>query len=229
MEPSQGMAFNRRMPELGDAPANIWTAVIPIRSFSEGKTRLHVSQVSTTSLIEAFAHDVISACKACAQIAHIIVVSPDPAVVTLAQRRGCQTHVEHRVSGINEAIMAARSKVDGPVMAILGDTPCVDASVLSAVIDEASQHAVSFVSDTSGVGSTMWFAHHNADERPHFGPHSRAEHRSHGAAELGVGNATELWARARRDVDTDIDLWDAARLGLGPTTAALLDVERGRT
>ena len=43
------------------------------------------------------------------------------------------------------------------------------------------------------------------------------------AAVVELGTATSgddayLWTRARRDVDTDVDLWDAHRIGLGPAT-----------
>lgn len=199
-----------------------WTAIIPIRSFGDGKTRLHVPAATTASIIQAFAEDVILACTMCPQIARTVVVSPDSVVLTHATDRGCQIHAEDSAAGINTAIDHVRSNVSGPVIAILGDTPCLTASDLTAVLEQAARHDVSFVPDTSGVGSTMWCAHANSSARSHFGHHSRAEHRSHGAVELGSGNASAQWARARRDVDTDVDLWDAIRLGIGPASTALL-------
>jgi 2-phospho-L-lactate guanylyltransferase len=53
---------------------------------------------------------------------------------------------------------------------------------------------------------------------PAFGRRSRAQHVHDGAAELSLDVP-----RARRDVDTAVDLWDACRLGVGPETARLLD------
>lgn len=201
-----------------------WTAIIPIRSFTTGKTRLQIPAVDTASIIEAFTADVIRACAACPKITRVVVVSPDPEVVTRTRELGCETVTEQSALGINTAIDVVRKQTDGPVIAILGDTPCLTGAVLSMVISKAEQCEVSFVSDASGVGSTMWCAQSGSHARSHFGHHSRAEHRSHGAVELGSGNASSDWARARRDVDTDVDLWDAIRLGIGPASSQLLTV-----
>lgn len=199
-----------------------WTAIIPIRSFTEGKTRLSIPQARTPSVIQAFADDVIRACSTCPEISRTVVVSPDPQVLTLAQERGCEILQEQGATGINEAIDMARANIEGPVIAILGDTPCITGEILTMVLEEARDHSSSFVADTAGVGSTMWCVQPTSSATSHFGHHSRAEHRAHGAVELGTGNASPEWARARRDVDTDIDLWDAIRLGLGPASSALL-------
>lgn len=204
------------------ASQGTWTAIIPIRSFTEGKTRLSTPQATTSSLIQAFADDVIHACSTCSEISRTVVVSPDPQVLALAQERGCEVFEEHGATGINEAIASARRIIDGPVIAILGDTPCITGEILTMVLQEARDHGTSFVADASGVGSTMWCVQPTSSATSHFGHHSRAEHRAHGAAELGARNPSPEWARARRDVDTDIDLWDAIRLGLGPATSALL-------
>lgn len=200
-----------------------WTAVVPIRSFSSGKTRLDVPTIANESLIEAFAADVIEACRTCPLIARVIVVSPDSKVLTRARELGADVLSEDTPVGINEAIMSARRFAGGPAAAILGDTPCLTAEVLVAVLTEAARHEVCFVADASGVGSTMWCVRSASTATPHFGHHSRAEHRASGAIELGVGRASNLWARARRDVDTDVDLWDARRIGLGRASAALVE------
>lgn len=204
------------------ASQGTWTAIIPIRSFTGGKTRLRTAQAKTPSLIQAFADDVIHACSTCSEISRTVVVSPDPQVLALAQGRGCEIFQEQGATGINTAIEVARTNIEGPVIAILGDTPCITGEILAMVLDEARDHSSSFVADTAGVGSTMWCIQPTSSASSHFGHHSRAEHRAHGAVELGAHNASPEWARARRDVDTDIDLWDAIRLGLGPASSALL-------
>lgn len=215
------MAFNRQVKrQVTMEPA--WTAIIPIRSIADGKTRLQAPGVHTPSAIEAFAHDVIDACLICPQIARTLVVSPDPNVLTIAAAHGCETVREEGADGINEAIAMARDRATGPVIAVLGDTPCLTPAVLTMVVTSAQGCDVSFVADASGVGSTMWCAQEDSPARSHFGHHSRAAHRAHGATELGAGNPSPEWARARRDVDTDIDLWDASRLGLGPASSRLL-------
>jgi 2-phospho-L-lactate/phosphoenolpyruvate guanylyltransferase len=204
------------------ASQGTWTAIIPIRSFTEGKTRLRIPQAKTSSLIQAFADDVIHACSTCPEISRTVVVTPDPKVLALAQDRGCEILHEEGATGINEAIDVARTNIEGPVIAILGDIPSLTGEILTMVLQEARAYRTSFVADAAGVGSTMWCVQPPSSATSHFGHHSRAEHRSHGAVELGSGNASPAWARARRDVDTDIDLWDAIRLGLGPASSELL-------
>ena len=196
-----------------------WTAVIPLRSLSEGKTRL---STSSRALITSFATDLVDACLACPEIAHTIVVSPDADALALAQSLGADAIQEATESGINEAVQQGRTTADSAVIAILGDTPCITSEVLSTVLREAGKHTVGFVPDASGVGSTMWCVQPGVNDTSHFGHHSRAKHRAAGAVELGVGESSHLWARARRDVDTDVDLWDAQRLGVGAHTLALL-------
>ena len=81
----------------------------------------------------------------------------------------------------------------------------------------ADAYSMSFVSDAAGIGSTMWCSQ-TVDGHSFFGERSRAQHRSAGYMELGALERSALWARARRDVDTDADLWDALRIGVGPAT-----------
>jgi 2-phospho-L-lactate guanylyltransferase len=60
---------------------------------------------------------------------------------------------------------------------------------------------------------------------PAFGERSRARHVQLGYVDLGLDSSAEarrLLARARRDVDTQVDLWDAMRIGVGAATSAVL-------
>lgn len=222
-----GPVTNTEAPA-GQPAANPWTAIIPVRSLTEGKSRLEHPAIAAEALIEAFVTDTVNACLNCPEIGRTVLVSPDPLAADLAQSLGCEFFAEPSVSGINEAIIAARSALSSnePTIAILGDTPCLSGPVLTAVLARAEHQPVSFVSDSAGTGSTMWCSNDPA-ARPHFGHHSRAKHRENGAVELAPDHATppslELWARARRDVDTDVDLWDAFRLGTGPATRELVE------
>ena len=203
-------------------PVTNWTAIVPIRSLTDGKTRL-AGYPGASVLTEAFARDVIAACLACPEIKDVALVSPDPRVVELATDAGCIGIAERDSGGINDAISQARRELPESecIVAILGDLPCVDGSSLSAVLRAAGEHETSFVSDAAGTGTTIWCSS-DPSARSHFGHHSRAEHRAAGAIELGIEQTPPEWVRARRDVDTDIDLWDAARLGLGPATRAIV-------
>lgn len=204
-----------------------WTAIIPVRSFTEGKSRLLLdprdgAPLDRYEMIRAFTTDVVRACSASSHITRTVVVSPDEQVIEHARACGADVAVETQPSGINEAVTFARSDVHGPIAVILGDTPCLTGSILDVVLDAAAGHDVSFVPDAAGVGTTIWCHSGPSPAHSHFGHHSRADHRLHGAYELGDGEHSYEWARARRDVDTDVDLWDAHRLGLGETTQQLL-------
>ena len=75
-----------------------------------------------------------------------------------------------------------------------------------------------FVADTEGTGTTLLTAADGSRLDPRFGHRSRARHAASGAVELVTGPLASL----RRDVDTEVDLHDARRLGLGPRTLAVL-------
>lgn len=217
MPVARTMAFNR--------PVTRWSAIVPIRSLQEGKSRL-AGFADQAAVTEAFARDVLAACASCPHIESTIVVSADPAVLELAGDVGARPHHQKPPAGINEAIAQVRADLPATtaVVAILGDTPCLTGEVLTAVLTAAQTREVSFVSDTAGTGTTIWCSR-TSDAVPHFGAHSRAHHRAAGADELGGLDGLDagaVWNRARRDVDTEIDLWDAGRLGVGPATSRLL-------
>ena len=216
------MALNRDVPNNPKADER-WTAIVPVRSLTEGKSRLLTGSSPAPGLIEAFARDVLRACGDSAHIGRTIVVSPDASIETLARDANSDFVPEASASGINEAIASVRATCEPnqPVIGILADTPCLTGATLDAVLAQAHNYDVSFVADAAGTGSTMWCAQ-VPGARSFFGSHSRAHHRASGAVELGVtapgGDEAFLWTRARRDVDTDVDLWDAHRIGLGPAT-----------
>jgi len=203
-------------------PVGTWTAIVPIRSLDAGKSRL-TGRLDAPTVTEAFARDVLAACSQCPEIGDVLVVTSDPDAVALAEDCGARGVIQVGTEGINAAIALARGQVGPgePVVAILGDTPCLTGGTLSTVLAAANDHDVSFVADTAGTGSTMWCAK-DPSATPYFGEHSRAHHRAAGAVELGGDQRSEHWLRARRDVDTEIDLWDAQRIGVGPATARAL-------
>lgn len=221
------MALNRNVPNNHSAGER-WTAIVPVRSLTEGKSRLLMGSSPTPGLIEAFARDVLRACGESANIGRTIVVSPDASIQTLTREANSEFVPEPSASGINEAIATVRAICEPhqPVIAILADTPCLTGATLDAVLTHARDYDVSFVADAAGTGSTMWCAR-IPNARSFFGSHSRAHHRASGAVELGVtarsGDDVSLWTRARRDVDTDVDLWDAHRIGLGPATTRVYE------
>jgi 2-phospho-L-lactate guanylyltransferase len=86
----------------------------------------------------------------------------------------------------------------------------------------------SFVSDASGVGTTMLIAGEGADLEPRFQGRSAAAHQAGGAVHLDADRLGGPLADARRDVDSEVDLDTAIGLGLGAATAALVDPQTRR-
>lgn len=192
-----------------------WRVVVPIKTLDAAKTRLQVPDGIRSALALAFALDAIDALRKCDQVASIVVTTNSDDLSAELTRQGIEVMVDSGV-GLNAAIRgAATSEVDTAVL--VGDLPAVQADDLTSALTTAAAHRRSFVCDATGVGTTLLTARAGTPLDPRFGEHSRAEHRASGAHEID-GRFSGL----RRDVDTDVDLWDARRLGVGAHTQAVL-------
>lgn len=111
------------------------------------------------------------------------------------------------------------------VLACVGDLPALRPDSLRTVLQAATAPR-SFLPDASGVGTTMLIAR-GVDLDPRFQANSAVKHLRSGAVAL-----TDALARpvpdARRDVDTEADLTEAAGLGLGLASRTLFDPATGR-
>lgn len=201
----------------GAVPSRAWSVVIPVKPFASAKTRLPSGPIFAHS----FLLDVISAVRASPEVAHIRVVTADPYVAEVASVQKCFVTVESAPDGINQAVAQAALEVPPGqgIAVILGDLPCLTAGALSLALEQAAQVDIAFVSDEAGTGSTMWFSREGGPIDTHFGERSRAAHRASGAAEIDAEPRTLWSAQLHRDVDTEVDLWDAIRIGVGPHTA----------
>jgi 2-phospho-L-lactate guanylyltransferase len=206
-----------------------WTAVVPVKPLSSAKSRLSAAggeNLVVADLALAFLQDVLAALSRTASVAETIVASADPAVREVATSSGASALDDTGHDGINAAARwAAESRTTpGSILVLVADLPCLTSTCLERVLRSAAQHPLSFVTDLEGVGTTMWLARDAGSDGPHFGPRSRAAHRSHGAVDLvaAAAGAAGPWLPARLDVDTPADLDRAREQRLGPATAALL-------
>jgi 2-phospho-L-lactate/phosphoenolpyruvate guanylyltransferase len=164
--------------------------------------------------------------RALAAVLPVIVISNQPGID--ARLRGemvaGRVLAESHSVGINAALQhgerAALAAGFRGVLASVGDLPSLRADSVRAVLAAAEQYPRAFLADTSGTGTTMLTAI-GADLQPHFQGRSAAAHRASGAIGIGTQDLGRLVPDARRDVDSDVDLADAVRLGLGPSTAQL--------
>jgi 2-phospho-L-lactate guanylyltransferase len=205
-----------------------WSAIIPVKGLQEAKSRLlPAADPARPDLAIAFLSDVLAAVSATSAVNEIVVVSNDPEVHLVAEDFRARWVAEDG-PGLNQAgVQGARAARPGNRIALMtADLPCLNGPTVDLVLAEAQEHERAFVCDTPGTGTTMVLAAGADSCRPQFGQRSRARHAASGYVELGLSTAlglpTHALARARRDVDTPVDLWDAVRLGVGPATKAAL-------
>ena len=199
--------FNRR-----------WHAIVPAKRLKDAKSRL-----GRDDLALPFLTDVITALSKSDLVESVTIVSADPTICHLAEEMGCRVVVEHSSDGLLPAITLGIEELDAAnqlnILVVLGDLPCLSTDHVNRFLTQGSDNATSFISDAEGTGSTMWMRTHSTDHMPFFGPRSRARHRESGAIEI----SDENFLGARRDVDTEVNLWDAVRIGVGEATHKALD------
>lgn len=207
---------------MNDPPQLRWSVVVPVKSLTVAKSRLEglPAQVRR-NLALAFGLDTVAAVIATGQVAETVVVTND-ATREEFERLGALVVADRPDAGLNPAILHGeqylRSRdADVSVLAMTGDLPGLRPDDLSQLLTDAVA-PYWFVADAHGTGTTMLAAAAGRRLSPAFGPGSRAAHEAQGAVERA-----QAGARARRDVDTLGDLWDAVRHGVGPRTAAAVE------
>lgn len=193
-----------------------WTLLLPVRLAAPKGRLTGLEATERTALAIAMLRDVIAAAEECPLIGEVVVVG-DAAAASALPDLPVQIA---SASGLN-AELAAVAAGRGSVAALLPDVPAVTASELTWALRSAVASARSFVADAEGVGTTMLTALRGDELAPQFGARSCAAHMASGAVRIEDDVPGRL-ARLRRDVDDEIGMWDAARLGVGSHTAALL-------
>ncbi|RGC69938.1 2-phospho-L-lactate guanylyltransferase [Micromonospora sp. MW-13] len=206
-----------------------WTVVVPVKRLGVAKSRLRgaLPAVPHEELALALAADTVAAVRACPAVADVVVVTDDPRVAAVADAAGARAVPDPPGAGLNAAFRlgAAVATAGGAwVAGLTADLPALRPAELAAAL-----HAVAagpagvrrFVADAPGTGTVLLAAPPGVPLAPRFGVGSAAAHLADGALPL-----TGAWPTLRRDVDTAADLAAAARLGLGPRTAALAGVGR---
>lgn len=209
-----------------------WTAVLPVKGLDTAKSRLAPSPAGSDTLALAFVNDALLALSRADRVDEVLVVTADAQVMAAARAWGAGIVDDSGHEGINAAAAwgAAQRPHAAAVVVVVSDLPALDAMTVDAVLGLAERHEVSYLPDASGTGTTMWCTTVAGQVHTRFGPHSAQAHASSGARDLS-GDVPEpaLLQRARRDVDTWADLEEAARLGVGPATAAVLSTLASRS
>lgn len=208
-----------------------WIALVPVKAGGMAKSRL-TGNLDRSALAAAMAQDTGDALRASERITEVVVVA-DGAI----DAPWANTVLQGPNSGLNDAVtagalwLASNRRARFGIAVVLGDLPCLTGETADRILGFHEEAAVRIVGDAAGTGTTMLLVRDGSSiptlVTPRFGPHSCAAHVEDGALNLTV--ASEITAgdraallRARRDVDTDVDLWDAVRIGVGPATRAAL-------
>lgn len=201
-----------------------WVVVVPVKRAEVAKTRLaSFAGASRPSLARAFAADCVSAAVAASAVVSVVTVTDDADAATLLRGLGAVVVADEPDAGLNPALEhgaahAARALAATRVAALSADLPALRSAELSGALVAAAEHDRAFVADTSGLGTTLLTSTVGVPLGARFGIRSRAAHHELGAVELRDLEVPSL----RRDVDTEDDLRDALRLGVGAHTAGAL-------
>ena len=201
------------------SPDRTTAVVIPVRAFEDAKSRLGavLDPEERRDLVERLLRRTVAAALATEGVGDVVVVSPDPAVLSVAEAAGARP-VEQRSRGLNPALQEARGAIDADRLLVLpADLPGVDVSALTALLvagDAAGSPSVVLAPDRHGRGTNALLLDPPDVIDPAFGVSSRSGHAwlasSADAAFVEVAEVLAL------DVDTPDDLL----LAEAETTAA---------
>lgn len=193
--------------------------LVPVKPLSLAKSRLGPrASTGRERLMRAFAHDAIDAALQSRLVGHVYVVTDEPGF----DADGVRRLPDAGAGDLNRALLHAwlRVRLEHPslaVAAMCADLPCLTSHDLDAAL-AAGLSPRWFVADSHGTGTTLLAAAPGTDLDPHFGAGSALRHEESGAVAVRA-DVTGL----RLDVDTEHDLRDATRVGVGPHTRAALE------
>jgi 2-phospho-L-lactate/phosphoenolpyruvate guanylyltransferase len=168
-----------QLPEPADPrPASV---AIPVRSFEGAKSRLGavLDAEERHELVELLLGRTIAAALAARGVAEVLVVSPDPDVLRVAEAAGARP-VEQRSQGLNPALHEARAASSGARLLVLpADIPGIDPAAIELVLeagDATGRPSVVLVPDRHGRGTNALLLDPPDVIDPAFGGDSRAGH-----------------------------------------------------
>lgn len=212
-------------------PTLTWVVVMPVKPLIRAKTRLSTRPAGQRrSLVRAFAWDSATAVLASEMVVGLVMVTDDPLIQSDVTGLGGSWIPDAPDDGLNAALRHGEEYVrltypDSAIAVVTCDVPALKTAELDAALKAAAQVDRGYLSDAAGTGTTFLTAHPGIALNPAFGVRSAAAHKASGATPLECGAVPGL----RRDVDTEIDLWDARRLGVGAATARVIVMDRDET
>lgn len=187
-----------------------WTAVVPIRDFHTGKSRLrgYLPDRIVNQVARQLAKRTIAELQDCRAIRRILVVSDvdlseglvEEGVDHLVQRPGGRLN-----AAVREGLIAARAhRMDSPILVTHADLPYVTGSEYTNLIRKLNAIGEdTYVPDRTGTGTTMLALHPGSTRCPSFGSGSGPRHEEHGFRRIELSQDSGL----RNDLDTITDYY----------------------
>jgi 2-phospho-L-lactate/phosphoenolpyruvate guanylyltransferase len=195
-----------------------FAAIVPIRSWTAGKSRLGLDDVERAALARAFALDVIDVLTESPAIDLVVVVTSDDDVRADV---GEVEVIPDDGQGLNAAVAQGCARVlesgRSHVVVVPSDLPCLTVPALAEVLKLSESHPHAFCPDAEGDGTSLVVSREASSQVTSYGPGSAAAHRAAGLVPL-----LEAPPAVRRDVDTVAHLREAESLGVGRRTAAVI-------
>src|SRR5215213_1601101 len=197
------------LPEPASPRPRPAAVAIPVRSFEGAKSRLGavLDAEERQELVTTLLRRTIAAALGARGVSEVLVVSPDAAVLGVAEAAGARS-VQQRSRGLNPALHEARDATSAPRLLIIpADIPAVDARGLERVLaagDAAGRPSVVLVPDRHGRGTNALLLDPPDVIDPAFGGDSRAGHAW--LASSADAAFTEVRDVLGLDIDTPEDL-----------------------
>ena len=206
--------------------------VVPVKPLHLAKSRLRGGRANGDPMHQrlalAVAMDTIRAAAGADRVRRVVAICSDPAAVRALRAEAVEVVADEPDAGLNPALrhgvtLLRAADPTAVVGALQADLPALRPAELDAALAAFAEvaglpgAARAFCPDRHGTGSTLLVAAAGAELDPRFGAGSARAHAESGAVPLDGA-----WPTLRCDVDTEDDLAEAARLGLGPHTTAAL-------
>ena len=199
--------------------------IVAVKNLPAAKTRLSplFAADDRQRLVLAMLIDTLTAALAVPAVRSLTVVTPDLAAAAAVRTLGAEVLIDPTAADhpdpLNNAILAACAAVlptASNIVVLQGDLPALRSIELSEALIAARAQGRSFVADRQRTGTAALFGF-GVHPGPLFGAGSAGRHRDSGAVEL-----TGAWPGLRCDIDTQDDLVEAQRLGVGAATVAAI-------
>lgn len=195
------------------SPPPAW-AVVPVKGLARAKTRLAriLPPATRRELVTTMFGEVLDVLLGAAGIGPILVVTADPRIAALGERKGALILREARSSGLNSALRRgarhARRAGASRVLFIPADvpltTPAEIARIVSSSPPDEGAHALIVPAQLGGGTNALMLSPPDALS-PNFGEQSFAAH-CRQAAERGLATKVVRLGGLGRDIDEPADL-----------------------